>query len=895
MDPQQRDRDISRKLQLYGIYQAFANGKVPSNKQIDIALNSALAHRSLRSPSTQLSSEGQHLIADLRSAIEQAKILLLTKNQGNLLQDFIWHCEQITGGNAAKPGAPIDKTQAQQHGNEALDGLRTLGTLIISNGEFRKILNDATILLRDVAGDAAQNAANRLNPSEDDLNQIDRPADSNTWHDAPDLSRENLKNQAMSQFNRQKPVDRQDLRGIAGDATQTAHPGGARDPRDAGRLAAHDQQNDTSSGLDGRAGAHAAVDSLKQRASANVPDETRDRARNVAGHTREYFHNKLPRERREQAIYRLKKMMVEIQGHPDYQRAIETLLNLAETYTGHMQNVATQTTGTFKGAHSDDHLKIAEQDLKTLIERFANSTSSDDLFDAINTLYRDADRDPELKGWFQNVNRYIRKALRQEGFVLQDSATEEWNRLYDQGQFLLRDRYRDHANRILDEVKFLAEQFDRDPLNHQFGQTMQKLFTDLGNDENGKPTFKPHLVKDLTNVILPDFFTNVSYIPLPRIEYSDAMMDAVVENLVIESDNLMPNVFEFGSDNYVRWGRSGVASKMSNKTLLSVSGVQIDLRDVSYFVHKKTGFPSIRDTGIADIFLGGQGFSFKVRMSTADKTDRQHFFKIDKIDIDIKNLNIKLKKSKYKLPFTLFKPLLFKVLRPVIQKVLEKQIRDTVTQADAIAYSIHQEAQLAARRTDPTSPQNVYQRYYQAAQKRLLQGKDKSKKAAEGRKVNMAVTQQDSIFPDVKLPGGISTQATKYKEDAARGDKWESPIFTIGSAKETTDLPHLAPIQRRPHNTARGGVRGPQNVGQTGAVFSNQVDQSFGANQDLSLGQGGHPRTNGTLTSSPDYPSGSAISHDYGSTGGHGLVPTTGGGTLLEPTTRCFREPPRRV
>ncbi len=200
------------------------------------------------------------------------------------------------------------------------------------------------------------------------------------------------------------------------------------------------------------------------------------------------------------------------------------------------------------------------------------------MFDAINTLYRDADRDPELKGWFQNVNRYIRKALRQEGFVLQDSATEEWNRLYDQGQFLLRDRYRDHANRILDEVKFLAEQFDRDPLNHQFGQTMQKLFTDLGNDENGKPTFKPHLVKDLTNVILPDFFANVSYIPLPRIEYSDAMMDAVVENLVIESDNLMPNVFEFGSDNYVRWGRSGVASKMSNKTLLSVSGVQIDLR-----------------------------------------------------------------------------------------------------------------------------------------------------------------------------------------------------------------------------------------------------------------------------------------------------------------------------
>ena len=71
--------------------------------------------------------------------IEQAKLLLLTKNEGNLLQDFIWHSEQISGGNASIPGAPVDKATAQQHGNEALQGLRTLGTLLISNGQFRKL------------------------------------------------------------------------------------------------------------------------------------------------------------------------------------------------------------------------------------------------------------------------------------------------------------------------------------------------------------------------------------------------------------------------------------------------------------------------------------------------------------------------------------------------------------------------------------------------------------------------------------------------------------------------------------------------------------------------------------------------------------------------------------
>ena len=127
---------------------------------------------------------------------------------------------------------------------------------------------------------------------------------------------------------------------------------------------------------------------------------------------------------------------------------------------------------------------------------------------------------------------------------MEDRATDEWNELYDRGNFLLRDRYRNHTDRVVDEVKFLVDQFDADPQNKRFGQSMQKLFNDLGNDENGKPTFKPHLVKDLTEVIIPAVFENIRYVPIPRIEYSDPMIDAVVENLVIESDNLMPNIFE---------------------------------------------------------------------------------------------------------------------------------------------------------------------------------------------------------------------------------------------------------------------------------------------------------------------------------------------------------------
>jgi len=414
---------------------------------------------------------------------------------------------------------------------------------------------------------------------------------------------------------------------------------------------------------------------------------------------------------------------------------------------------------------------------------------------------------------------------------------------------------------------------------------MQKLFNDLGNDENGKPTFKPHLVKDLSEVILPGIFESIRYVPIPRIEYKDPMMEAVIENLVIESDNLMPNVMEVAGDNYFRWGRKGMANKTHHSFMISVSGIQMDLRDVAYYVKKKEGFPSITDLGVADIFLGGTGFAFKLKLSTAHKKDRQNFFKVDKVDVDVKNFNIKLKQSKHKLLFGLFKPVMLKVMRPALQKALEKQIKDQFNQWDSIAYKIKLEADRAQQeiQEDPENAPNIYQRYVTAAQKQFAQGQQKAQNAADSladKKANVAMTKQDSIFPDIHLPGGISSKATEYRELALKGDSWESPIFKLGSASTSTDIPKAQEVRRKNHNVTSGGVRGPQNVGNTESMsnqaydpnaqgaagldsgatgngyangFSNQVDQAFSKDTNGSALTNGKGATNGTPVGGNNY------------------------------------------
>ncbi|GJN70050.1 hypothetical protein PLICBS_004102 [Purpureocillium lilacinum] len=810
-DIKQKEADINRKVQIYGMVSAFSRGKVPSNDQIDVALNSFLQSRALSRPSDELSEDGKTLVKDTREVVELAKELLLSKNQGNLIQDFIWQTWQYDARSVQGPVAPIGSDMAKRDGDEALQGLRTLGTLLITNGQFRKLLSDFTMLFRDMIGDAATTAASRVRPDEEKLAQIDRPAADNTWHETPDFSKENFRKQAKGLYG-----------GNGGDY--------ANDVGNAGAVASRDQPAGKAEGQNTTV--TAGKRKIDQNVDRNVGQDTQDRIKQrdveYRRRAKEYLDKKVPEERKDQIIFRLKKMILECQQHPDFSPAIQTLLRLAESYGKHGSTLGEDSAGSAKQARSG--LKAAEDDLRTLIERFANGTSTSDLWASISQVYKDADKDQELRNWFKNMDNYIRRCLLEQGYILDESSTEEWNRLYEHGRYLLREKYRSHTDRVIDETKLLTDQFDKDPQNKAFRESVQRLFNHLGQDEAGKSVFKPHLVKDLTEVILPAMLANINYIPIPRIEFVDPQFDVVIENLVLESDNFMPNVFEVASEHYFRMGRKKIANKHHNTVDVKVAGVQMDLRDVSFHVKRKKGLPAISDTGVADILLPGNGLSFRMKVSTAHKWDSQNYFQVDKVDVDFKGLRIKVKKSSHKLLFGIVKPLALRVLRKPIQKAVEKAIKEQCNRADLELYQIKIEADRAAQHRDNKAEKkaNFYTHYYQAAQKRYLDGKQTTKEVADDKRVNVAMTMEDSLLPNVKLPGPVSSKACEYKELARKGEKWESPVFSIGSAKKSSNIPPAPPIVSRsqPTMTTRGAGAGlaPGTTGAGGATFLAATD-----------------------------------------------------------------------
>jgi len=194
--------------------------------------------------------------------------------------------------------------------------------------------------------------------------------------------------------------------------------------------------------------------------------------------------------------------------------------------------------------------------------------------------------------------------------------------------------------------------------------------------------------------------------------------------------------------------------------------------------------------------MGGNGFSFTLRLATADAKGQNRFFKVDRVVVKVENLDVRLKQSRHKLLFGFFRPLLLGIIKPVVQKVAEIQIRQQFDKLDEQCYGVYKEYQRLKKLAleNPDEAQNTLSLYWQAIQRQIAELREKSDDAAG--KVNIATTLHDSKFKNIKL-AGATTEATKYKNMANEGQDWHCPIFDLGSAGTTKPAPSSKEVKRK--------------------------------------------------------------------------------------------------
>ncbi|EJT98618.1 hypothetical protein DACRYDRAFT_96400 [Dacryopinax primogenitus] len=795
-DPVMRERmqmDVDRKMRFYGIIEAFRNGKMPDNQQID----ETLRYVESQSPidESQLSGEGRRLIADTRDIIETARLIVKEKNADELFQNFVFHTAYVDPGRSKIEGdvLPVDTQTVKADGQQALVHLRTLLTLFLTNSEFRKLLNDVGLIGRDMFATGAAKIAEAARPDAERMAQVDDAAPADQWQGAngkvhgpnetPALQvnlpgGRSIIQHPKEDFGAGATVRDKDGKEMSGAEAANKVQAKKDELVERGTQEAQDVQrevNGNTTADDTSAQAGVAKRSLKDKLLGlkdKIPQEHKDRVDEHKDNVKHFFEENFPEERRDQFIWRMKKVVVECQKHDDYQGAMNWFLNFLETYHAHGKALAE--TGVRSAGHvaEDPALKQAVLELRTLLERFANNTSLDGIINATQDLYNDAQNDPALRAWFEKLDAFVRRTLLQPAYVLQPQYNEEGRALLDEGKGFFDVKYRAHKDNLFDQIEAWFVAFGEDRLNKRFGEDWSRLTKDILFDDEGNLAFKPHLWNDIRHVILPQIIDQVGYIPIPRVEYTDPTVDLVIENLTLQGANILPNIIEVEAQNYVKFSPySTIPDVHHHELILTLGQMQADMRDVAFCFKKKSGFPRLSDHGLADVMLGGTGLTATVHIASASK-DSSSVFHVQNVNVKIDTLKFAIRDSKHDTLYKILRPLATGLIKKQIQKAIQDAIRTGLEYVDGQLVTVRDRMN-EAKAQDGVSRTDVL--------KEIFQRKKEEAQSVKERKSEFKIdtSRNSMLLPDVGYEKGWIQKVSDRKDAAAAGEGWHSPAFSI--------------------------------------------------------------------------------------------------------------------
>ncbi|KAH8096888.1 hypothetical protein BXZ70DRAFT_895650 [Cristinia sonorae] len=805
INKQNQAADVDRKLRLYGVINAFKQSRMPTNEQIDRTLNYVLKHSPV--PETQLSHDGQKLVQDSRDIIETARLMVQEKNRDELFQNFIWHTRDTDFDKAKKDPneiAPVDAEKAKSDGQQAVGHLRTLLSLVLTNAEVRKLLSDFSVIGRDLLARGAAKVADAARPDEERLQRVDHSAPNDVFvteggrHAGPDEtpvlearipgSNTTVKQHPKEEFGTGATVHRGDGTVQSGAQAQQDVTNTAQEMRMKASDELQRQKEDVNDVVDGdpvpsdredaevkKQGLKGKLRGLRDQFTDRVPQEHKDRANDQTERAKKFFTEEyFPEERRDQFIYRGKKVIVECQKHKDYQESIRWLLSYLEEYASHGKTVIGHGKDSHQQLTSDNSLNQATSELRTLLERFANGMSLGVIGDAIRVLYDDAQRDEELRQWFRSVDTYIRKVLLEPGYVLEPDCNNEANRLRESGRSFYDDKYKTHFDNLFNSAADWFRAMGDDPLNKRFGEDWARLTKDLLFDDEGRLTFKSDLWMDIRKVILPSLIEQVGYVPIPRIEYTDDAMDIVIENLALSGKNLFPNIVSIEAHNFVKFSPyNAIKDETSHEFTITLGQIQADMKDVAFYFRKKTGMPKLSDSGLADVLLGGSGLTITAHVrstSKPGKDDPTSIFTVENVNVKVDTLKFSIRDSKHDLLYKTLRPLATGLVKKQLQKAIEGAIKTGLEYVDGQLVGVRDRMK-EAKVTEGESRTQVLKEMFQ----RKKEEAESVKSKAEDRHAQFkVVSKRDSVIIQQGHPSGWINRAEERAETAKKGDEWRS-------------------------------------------------------------------------------------------------------------------------
>lgn len=182
---------------------------------------------------------------------------------------------------------------------------------------------------------------------------------------------------------------------------------------------------------------------------------------------------------------RLQNAIGQVQRHPKYQEAIETLIGLVKTWSNRLDHARGKVKEHIQSQDSTEQASYrdqAEMELKTLIEGWAQGRSIDPILESVQTVMNDAKNDPTLRQYYDTALQYVQRLLRDPDYINNENSTEDGQQLIDIGRELMKGKYGEHyqylSNQVRDYMHLLAEDDISREINDRVTQIHQDLWMD---------------------------------------------------------------------------------------------------------------------------------------------------------------------------------------------------------------------------------------------------------------------------------------------------------------------------------------------------------------------------------------------------------------------------------
>lgn len=408
---------------------------------------------------------------------------------------------------------------------------------------------------------------------------------------------------------------------------------------------------------------------------------------------------------KDELIERFKAIANEIQSKEEYTDAVSTLTDVARKYAKAGQEAVKEAIEqTEVDAQAGPQVHDSAHLLKDIIEAFTGPL--DGVFGAAKKLTEDVENDPTVKKLVDDLQDALDRVLYSDPAYLTSSRNQrKLEGLYDRAQQVAKSnsKFKEDASNVAKELNKALEKAKNDKALDNLSKSINKLqqkserFFNKGYsliDGTG-------VWSDVTQVFIPRLLGALKSVPLPRVEYTSADVDLVLDGIDFTSASFVPHSATFKNHNEatVKRGYAAYASEFTTSTYIHVKGIQLEAQNISYYINKKTGWIGLEDSGLIDIKVGTpndehaqDGLEFTLKIENAKTDDNESYFVLKKVDVDVSNFQLKIHDSQSPVRAWFGQSAVRAAAEHLLKEGLEQQIGEMFVNLDQKAWAFQQRA-----------------------------------------------------------------------------------------------------------------------------------------------------------------------------------------------------------